>query len=197
MPRLKPLNRADVPECEEDFDYFESRMGFLPNSLLTMARKPNIVAAFTQLAKEVYDPDAGISISLRNLIANMASRSAGCQYCVAHTASNAHRSSVEDQKIAKAWEYETSPLFSDAERAVLRFAQCAAAVPNMADEEVFADLREHYSEEEIVEIMATVAYFGFLNRWNDTMATSLEDIPTNFAENTLNDGTWEAGKHKD
>lgn len=195
MSRLEPLERASVPECEADFRHFEQRMGFLPNSLLTMARKPKLVAAFTQLAKAVYDPQGGISLNLRNLIANIASRAAGCQYCVAHTASNAHRSSIEDQKIAKVWEYARNPLFNDAERAALEFARCAASAPNAVEDSHFAELRKHYSETQIVEILATVAYFGFLNRWNDSMATPLEEIPTAFAESTLNDGTWEAGKH--
>ncbi len=196
MSRLDPLPRASAPECEADFRHFEKRMGFLPNSLLTMARKPKLVAAFTELAKAVYDPEAEISLSLRNLIANIASRAAGCQYCVAHTASNAHRSSIEDQKIAKVWEYERNPLFSEAERAALEFARCAASVPNAVEDSHFEALRKHYNETEIVEILATVAYFGFLNRWNDTMATPLEEIPTSFAQSTLTDGTWEAGKHK-
>jgi uncharacterized peroxidase-related enzyme len=148
------------------------------------------------MAKVIYDPDAGISLSLRNLIANIASRSAGCQYCVAHTASNAHRSSVDDEKIAAVWEFEQSPLFSDAERAALRFAVCASTIPNGVEDSHYEELRKHYSEAEIVEILATVAYFGFLNRWNDSMATPLEEIPGSFAEATLVDGSWEAGKHK-
>lgn len=196
MPRMQPLKREDVPEGEQYFAHFEKRMGFVPNSLLTMARKPNILAAFTEMAKAVYDPNASISLPLRNLIANIASRAAGCQYCVAHTASNAGRSDIEEEKIAKVWEYERNPLFTDAERAALRFAQAAASVPNTVDQSDFDELSKYYTEKEVVEILAMVAYFGFLNRWNDTMATTLEDIPGGYAERTLTDGTWEAGKHK-
>ena len=45
----------------------------------------------------------------------------------------------------------------------------------------FAALREHYSEREIVQIVAVISLFGFLNRWNDTMATQLEASPVEFA----------------
>jgi alkylhydroperoxidase family enzyme len=116
-------------------------------------------------------------------------------YCVAHTGGGTSRTGVDDDKIAAIWEFETSDLFSEAERAALRFAQAAAAVPNMATDEDFADLRKHFTEYQIVEIVAVISMFGFLNRWNDTMATALEEEPIEFAERTLKEKGWSGGKH--
>jgi|HubBroStandDraft_6_1064221.scaffolds.fasta_scaffold88798_1 hypothetical protein len=48
---------------------------------------------------------------------------------------------------------------------------------------------------EIVELVGVIAYFGFLNRWNDTLATELESSPLNFAQCTLSNTGWSAGKH--
>ena len=195
MPRIKPMNRKDVPELEPFFSGTEKRMGFLPNSQLIMAYKPKLVQAFTLLSQAVHDPENRTSRQLRALVANAASKSAGCQYCVAHTAESAHNASVEDKKIAAIGQFETSPLFNEAERVALRFAQRAAAVPNAATEEDFTALRKHYSDEEIVEIVAVIAYFGFLNRWNDTFATELETSPFDFAQSVLYNTGWTAGKH--
>ena len=47
--------------------------------------------------------------------------------------------------------------------------------------EHFEELRRHWDDGEIVEILAVVSLFGFLNRWNDSMATELEEIPAAFA----------------
>ena len=47
----------------------------------------------------------------------------------------------------------------------------------------------------IVLLVGVIALFGFLNRWNDTMATPLEDTPLEFAETHLAAHGWEAGKH--
>ncbi len=102
---------------------------------------------------------------------------------------------MDDAKIAAIWEYETSPLFSDAERAAMRFAQCAATVPNGATDAEFTEMHKHYSEAEIVEILYVVCYFGFLNRWNDSCATALEQEPTEFAQAKLGGSGWQAGKH--
>jgi uncharacterized peroxidase-related enzyme len=195
MSRLRPINRKDAPELEPFFSATEKRMGFLPNSQLIMAYKPKLVQAFTSLSQAVHDPENRTSRQLRALVANAASKSAGCHYCVAHTAESAHKASVEDKKIAAMGQFETSPLFTEAERVALRFAQHAAAVPNAATDEDFAALRKHYSDEEIVEIVGVIGYFGFLNRWNDTFATELEASPLDFAESILSDTGWTAGKH--
>ncbi|MDA0707391.1 MAG: hypothetical protein O2805_12470 [Proteobacteria bacterium] len=44
--------------------------------------------------------------------------------------------------------------------------------------------------------MASLALFGFLNRWNDTMATELEQLPADVARQTLMESfAWEPGRH--
>lgn len=60
---------------------------------------------------------------------------------------------------------------------------------------MFDELKKHWTEEQIVEIVGVIALFGFLNRWNDTMATPLEDVPTEHGEKALATHGWNAGKH--
>ena len=50
-------------------------------------------------------------------------------------------------------------------------------------------------EGQIVEIVASIALFGYLNRWNDTMATELEPLAVEVAERTIGPVGWEPGKH--
>jgi alkylhydroperoxidase family enzyme len=124
------------------------------------------------------------------------SHEAGCRYCQAHSI-NFLKSApdVPPEKLEALWEYETSPLFDAAERAALRFAQASAQTPNAVTEDDFAALREHFNEDQIVEIVAVLAVGAFLNRWNDTMATALEAPPRDFAETTLGAKGWSVGKH--
>jgi hypothetical protein len=58
-------------------------------------------------------------------------------------------------------------------------------VPNETTDEHFAELKRWYSDEQIVEITGVIALFGWLNRWNDTMATTLEDSPRQFVQRNL------------
>ena len=57
---------------------------------------------------------------------------------MAHSADNARRAGVADEKIATITTYESSPLFTEAERVALRFSQSAASVSNMVTESDFA-----------------------------------------------------------
>jgi alkylhydroperoxidase family enzyme len=119
-----------------------------------------------------------------------------CQYCMAHTAGGALHFGVEDKKLAAVWEYQTSLLYSAAERATLDFAIAAASVPNTVTDDMFAELRKYWTEEQMVEIVAVISLFGFLNRWNDTLATPLEDEAIDVGQKYLARGGWEIGKHR-
>ena len=67
----------------------------------------------------------------------------------------------------------------------IEFAIAAAAQPNAVTDELFARMKQHWSEGQIVEITAVVAHFGFMNRWNDTMATELEEASLEEASGVL------------
>ena len=129
------------------------------------------------------------------LVSLMASHAAGCRYCQSHMANLSSIYEAPDDKIAAIWEFETSALFSEAERAALRLAMKASVVPNAAEEDDFGALRKHFNDAEIVEIVASIALFGYLNRWNDTMATELEEVPSNVAMRTIGPVGWRPGKH--
>jgi len=101
---------------------------------------------------------------------------------------------ADDEKIAAIWDFERSPLYDEAERAALRFARDASLVPNEVTPARFAELRGYWDDGQIVEMLAVIGLFGFLNRWNDSMATDLEDVPLSFASERYG-SHWEAGKH--
>ena len=192
MPRLAPLPRDATAGLEETLRASEVRMGFLPNSQLIMAWRPEILRAFAELGAAINGPSSTIDPQLRNLVSQMASRAAGCGYCMAHTA---ERVGIAAEKENALWEFATSPLFSSAERAALRVAQGAAQVPNAVTDADFAELKKHYSEAQIVDIVAVIALFGFLNRFNDTMATQLEGSPIEAGKRYLAERGWTVGKH--
>ena len=197
MTRVTPLKREDHPDLDEKFfTPYEQTRGYVPNSNLVMARRPKLLAAFRALNAAVFDPDNIVPAGLLALVGNIASQAAGCLYCVAHTANNAGMRGVEADKVAALWEYETSPLFDEGERAALKFAQAAASVPNMVTDEDAEAVKNYFGEDGVVEIIAVVSLYGFLNRWNDSLATELEEIAFDKASKTLAETNWDAGKHR-
>ena len=195
MPLVEPL----PPDADESVrklsEFFGGPLGFTPNSILTMQRRPEIARAFIELNIAVTQP-VHIDNQLKRMIGYMASYAAGCRYCQAHLALGTSRFGASDEKVAALWQYGSSPLFSDAERAALDFALAAASVPNGVTDEIADELKRHYSDDAIVEILAEVALMGFLNRWNDSMATVLEPEPGKLGTDLLESSGWSPGKHQ-
>ena len=194
MANMEPLRREDHPELEELWRLYDESMSFVPNSLFTMARRPEILEAFSELITRIWRKGT-VPVGLKPLVAIVASTAAGCRYCQAHETVDAKLRGVDEAKIAEIWNFERSPRYDEAERSALRFARDASVVPNAVTPAHFADLREHWDDGQIVEILAVVGLFGFLNRWNDTMAIDLEDTPAALAERTIGPHGWEPGKH--
>jgi len=195
MPRLSPLSPDATPELKAYFDFFHTTLGFTPNSVLTMQRKPKLVRAFADLNAAVMDPAGEVDLGFRRLVGHLASKASGCLYCQAHTLLGAQNFGVSEEKLAAIWTYADSPLYTPREKVALDFALAAASQPNAVTDELFARLRDHWSEGEIVELLGVVAMFGFLNRWNDTMATPLESVPLGVAQRAAPGGAWSPGKH--
>lgn len=182
MSRLPRLSDADIPEDAKPlFEFAKNMMGFTPNDAYDMARNPAILKGVAAMCGAIYAPGE-ISQGLKRLIGHIASTAAGCKYCQIHTAHGAHEQGEEDARIFAAWEYETSDLFTEAERTALRVAQSGAMIPSEVTDAQFKDLREYYSDAQIVEIVAVISMFGFLNRWNAIMDTQLEETPLSYTE---------------
>ncbi len=181
MHRVDPITNPKEGNLSELFQKAESWMGFLPNDGLTMAHKPAVLTSFFELAKAIYS-DGKIDAGLKRMIGHISSKASGCNYCSAHAAYGAHEQGVDTKKLGQLWEYQTSPMFTDAEKAALNVALKASIVPNQVNDEDFKILKKYYDNEAMIEIVSVIAMFGFLNRWNSTLNTALESIPSTFYE---------------
>ena len=177
MTRLSPLALSDLDaETRHMIENAETLMGFVPNDALVMARHPALTKAMWGLVAAVYGPGE-VDNGLKRLIGEAASKAAGCFYCSAHAAHGAKEQGVAQEKIDAVWSFEDSPLFDEPERAAINLAMKAGLVPNETTDADFERLKAHFSESQITEIVAVIAMFGFLNRWNTTLGTALEPIP--------------------
>lgn len=194
MAHIEPLRLEAIPELEPMMRQMKEQIGFVPNSLLIMAHRPEVVRAFVPLVVAVMGPGK-VPAELKQLVAYIASTAAGCRYCQAHTAASTASLGVSAQKLEAAWQFETDDRYSAAEKAALRLARDASVVPNAVTPEHFAALQSHLEPAQIVELVAVISLFGWFNRWNDTMATPLEEEPLSFATAHLSTAGWTIGKH--
>ncbi len=196
QPLVLPKKEGEDKELDELVKFYNETLGFCPNSVKTMHHRPRIAYAFIEMNKAVMENKGRVTSALKRLIGYISSHAAGCRYCQAHTIRAAERYGAEQEQIENVWEYRTHPAFNEAERAALDLALAASNIPNGVNDEISERMREHWNEGEIVEILGVIALFGYLNRWNDSMGTQIEDGAVESGEQLLaeKDG-WDTGKH--
>ena len=194
-PLVAPLDHKTNKEAEEMANFYKETLGFTPNSVFTMMHRPRIAKAFLEMNQAVMENKGRVDSALKRLLAYLSSMTAGCRYCEAHAIRAAERYGSEADKMNHIWEYKTYSAFSDAERVVFDFAIAASSVPNAVTDEISENLRKHWNDGEIVEITGVVALFGYLNRWNDSMGTQLEEPAAEDGEKYLGKKGWSRGKH--
>ncbi len=196
MARISPAPPDRFAPVADHMERWKQTKGYPPNSWLTMLRKPGVFRAYRDLHTAVMMEDGEVPKALKFMVAYVVSAAAGDPYCAAHNAENsAHIAGVAIAKVEALPRFRVSPLFNPAERAALELALAAGSCPPRVTDAQFVDLRKHYSEDAITEIVAVIALLGWLNRWNITLATRIESEALAFAERHLAPSGWTPGVH--
>jgi len=193
MPIVKPDSELHSPALQKLAELFKETLGFCPNSVLTMQKKPELAEAFVNLNIAVMQNNGKITSEQKRLFAFLSSATTGCRYCQAHTILAAERYGASKERLESIWEFENQDCYSEAEKAAFRFVVAASKVPVAVTSEIEEGLKRFWSDDEIVEIMGVVALFGYLNRWNDVMGTTLEAPAQETASRIFSN--WNKGKH--
>ena len=172
-------SQEELAEFEEYFELSKSFMGYVPNSSLLMAENPELFKSFSNLASVIF-MSKNIEPDLIQLIALSSSISAGCKYCQSHTSHGANKAGVDSKKLLEILNYRNSDLYTKEESAVLDLSFASGENPNTASRNHFNTLESYFSKKAIVDIVAVISLFGFLNRWNDTLGTQIESVPDSF-----------------
>jgi len=196
------LNRESTPEFEDVFSIGEKTLGFFPNSMLFMAIRPDLLFAFSILTKSVMRPKVKVGLftklkillrlifylmrgekqgsllseELKWTVAYATSNAAQCNYCMAHTKHMIDTVGMDQGKFDEIFTFNDSDKFSEAEKVAIDVAILGGSVPNGVTKEKLKGLGDLYSKEEVIEIISIISLFGFLNRWNNSLNTPIEDI---------------------
>jgi AhpD family alkylhydroperoxidase len=136
---------------------------FVP--LQVVSHAPPMLLPYTQMAAFTQGR-AEMPPQVRALARHMASHINGCAWCMDYGEHLAVRLGVPAEKLARIHAYASDPAFSPAERAAIAFAEQMTQVGGRVDDETFAELRQHFSEREVVELTLAVAAENFFNRMN-------------------------------
>jgi alkylhydroperoxidase family enzyme len=194
MPRVAPAPAERFAEVSDYMERWKKTKGYPPNTWLTMVRKPKVFRAYRDLHTAAMMDEGEVPRSLKFMIAYSVSRACGDAYTAAHNAENAaHIGGVALEKVEALERFRESPHFSPAERAALELAAATGACPPAVTDEHFRELKKHYSEDAIIEIVAALALIGWLNRWTCALAPQLEPDALAFAQAHLAQTGWTPG----
>ena len=189
---VNPL-KSDDKELNKLIEFYNETLGFCPNSIKTMFMRPPIAYAFINLNKAVMENKGNVTSKIKRLIGYLTSTVTGCNYCRAHTIRAAERYGSNSDQLNEIWDFRKSKRFNEKEKAAFEFAIAASSIPNKVDEQISSELKKYWDDGEIVEILGVISLFGFLNRWNDSMGTPIEDGALESGKAYLKD--WHPDKH--
>ncbi|MAQ22160.1 MAG: peroxidase [Flammeovirgaceae bacterium] len=191
-PLVKPLNSEDK-ELKKLIKFYDETLGFCPNSIKTMFIRPQIAYAFINLNKAVMENKGELSSKIKRLIGYLASTVSGCRYCQAHTIRAAERYGSDDKQLNEIWDFRESSAFTEKEKIAFEFTIASSSIPNQVNDKISSELREHWDDGEIVEMLGVISLFGFLNRWNDSMGTPIEEGALESGNKFIKN--WNPNKH--
>lgn len=153
MPRIRYIEEDEkTDEAKALIAQAEERGAPDPRVVSIMVRNPKAGVAWVKYWNSLLY-DGILPHTLKELCRIQMSMETRCGYCSTVRSKVAQAEGLEEQKVAQLINYQTSDVFSDRERAAIHYATMFKTGDDGVDsEEVYDELRKHFSEEEIIEL---------------------------------------------
>jgi uncharacterized peroxidase-related enzyme len=169
MSRISRLERSEVSaDLQALYDRAFAQRGNVPNMFRVMAHRPEIFSTMMAHFAAVLNTGT-VSTKLKELIIVRTSQVNQTPYCLASHTILARSFGWNDEQLAHLAEWRERSDFTPAEKAALRLAETVTRDAHAMTDEQFAELREYYSEGEIVELLCAIGLFNYFNRFNDAL----------------------------
>jgi len=173
MSRIPPKTRSDLPdELKPLWDKMQG-YGSFENQAGVMAHRPPIFEHTWRMlirsAEEGVLPKRYLELCLVTVsLLNQ------CDYCVTHHAPKLAVTGISETGVAKLLEYQNHPELDQVDKLVVEYAIAVTTNWNRTRDEIFARLKSHFSEAQIVEMTWRTALCGAFNRFNDILQLEIE-----------------------
>ena len=169
MSRISRLERSEVtPEMAALYDQAFAQRGNVPNMFRVMAHRPEIFRTMMAHFSAVLNTGT-VSTKLKELIIVRTSQVNETPYCLASHTVLARNLGWSDEQLAHLDQWPQREDFTAAEKAALRLAEAVTVNPHSVTDEQFAELREFYTEGEVVELLCAIGLFNYFNRFNNAL----------------------------
>jgi|SRR5580658_28176 uncharacterized peroxidase-related enzyme len=164
---ISPLTKEQAsPDVQPIFDKLTHVVGHMPGFFGTMARVPEALTHFLSLYAAIIDKGS-VEAKYKELAYLKTAQINGCEYCFrAHSASG-KKHGVTEQQIGGLAFFARNPAFDKKEKAVLLYAERVTRGASAMREGSVAELKQHFTDDQIVELTLTICIANFTNRFND------------------------------
>lgn len=169
MPRLPAIEPAEAPEEAKPTlrAFFEAR-GNYPNMFRTLSVRPAIMRTASEHMAAVTGPGSAPQ-ALKELCIVLVSTLNSTPYCLSSHSALARKHGVDDAIIKSILDYKTDSRLGPAEKAALAVAESITRDPTHLPEPLWNDLRKHFDDGQIVEIVCSIGLFNYFNRVNNLL----------------------------
>ena len=174
MARVKIAQAEDLSGSDREFYERSMAYGSFGSLVGAMANRPpilrNIFGLLTELKAEGVLPPRYQELALVAV-----SKLNECTYCVSHHTPYLSAAGVSEGAAANILDYENQAEFDAVDRLVIEYAMQVTTQPNQVRDGIFERLREHFSNEQIVELTWRTSLCGAFNRFNDVLQLDIEE----------------------
>ncbi len=169
---IAPLTKDQAAASVQPiFDKLTHVFGQMPSFFGVMARVPDALTHFLPLYSAVID-QGSVEAKYKELAYLKTAQINGCEYCFrAHSASGKKNGVTEDQIKALIF-FRRSHAFDEKEKAVLLYAERVTRGASAIRAGALQELKQHFTDDQIVELTLTISIANFTNRFNDAMLTT-------------------------
>ncbi|MBF0446866.1 MAG: carboxymuconolactone decarboxylase family protein [Magnetococcales bacterium] len=152
--------------------FLRHRTGNLSEAVGFWGRVPLAFIGFLWTLMALERQHSHLDSTLRALIRTRISQMDLCQFCIGLNGSKALERGVTEEKLLDLPNFADSPLYNEAERVALRFAQTITTTGQSVEADLMANLKRHYSDDTIVELAALIAHQNLSTRFNRALGVS-------------------------
>jgi uncharacterized peroxidase-related enzyme len=169
MARVRNIPCDDLPpELAAIYERFAGLYGPFRNQVAVFAHVPaalrHLMSMLIELRETATLPKRTLELAIVTV-----SKLNTCHYCVAHHTPFLVVEGISPAGVDRILDYRDHPEFDDRDKLVVEYAIAAWEHPNRIPDALFARLRVHFSEAQIVELTLRITLCGFFNKFNDAL----------------------------
>ncbi|HSY72091.1 MAG TPA: carboxymuconolactone decarboxylase family protein [Alloacidobacterium sp.] len=174
--RIPMLEREQVEgDIAALYDKIYAERGVVPYMFKTVAHVPALALGFAAFLKPLM-ADGELAAWYKELVATRVASLNTCEYCISSHRYLAKLRGASAEQVDAIDSYESGP-FAEKEKAGFRYADRLHTSTHAIDDAAYAAVKEHFSDNEIIELTAVAAAFEFFPRFVSALEVPVTPIP--------------------